>query len=428
MKLSYRFTLFFSVLLVSLLGAFSYIVHAQVRANLLANAERTLIAHLQHDSHHVAHSHGEIHRRVEGDSVYLRFWKNGELIEDSLPPALVDATDDRDRFVTKRIAFIRDGYLYQVEGLRDLTPTIEYLRTLRTALIVGCLLSLLVIVPFGLLSTRFLLSPFRSLASRTKQVDAQHLSFRFPEPRTRDEYGTLTRNFNMLLHRLDSSFEQVKRFATNASHELRTPLAVIIGQAEMALRRSRTEAEHREVTEKILQQGKYLRETINRMLLLADIERTSTASAATEIPVGKAVNEVLDSLSYAYQLESRNIVVKQVDSDLRYRGNEVILRTVLCNLLENAVKYSRANIILELSRSVKSLRCRVEDDGPGIPPDAREKIFEPFVRAVGKSGVKGHGLGLSIVKTCVETCRGAIHLDTSSLGGLSIEVVLPEPV
>jgi len=111
---------------------------------------------------------------------------------------------------------------------------------------------------------------------------------------------------------------------------------------------------------------------------------------------------------------------------LVFQGDRELFTSVVGNLIENAIKYSKSRILIRYGRGTGGLSVQVEDDGPGIPEDKREQVFEPFFKRSDSRQTQGHGIGLSIVKSCVEVAKGKIGLGTSALGGLSVQVFLPE--
>jgi len=435
MGLKLRFSLFFAFLLLCVLSGFSVLVYLEVRANLFTTAEQTLLGHLEHDSRHLDHGHQGLHADAEPSAkshIYLRIWKGGVLIEDSFPKKDVHFSggwgNQGDKIVHRWIEN-RNGQQYQVLGYYDLTATLAYLAALRRTLALGCLIALLLVVPLGLLASKTLLSPFRELAGAASRLSAKRLSFRFPEPKYSDEHGLLVKTFNSLLSRLEESFGHTARFATNASHELRTPLAVIIAHADMVLRKPREAHELQAALNKVFDQAIQLRSITHRLLMLADVEREETHKSATSIQVRRTVQEALSTLSYTHGESDRTVEIPEEKEEIQVLGNESLLFSIISNLLENALKYAASKVRVSFAKQSSGLMIEIEDDGPGIPEEEKEQVFEPFYRgrAQAASSKKGHGLGLSIVKASVQASRGSISLGKSRLGGLLVRIVIPEP-
>jgi len=436
-NLSVRFTLFLSCLSLILLGVFSVLVFGQARTKAHAFAQQSLVSLLEHEWEHIdlpQHQAKGKPGTPHFKDVYFRIWKHGILLFDSFPansgeefPLLGEVGKNK---LFHAIRKLHNGHDYELQGYYDLTSMEAYLNLLRNILAVGCFLALILIVPLSYFSTRFFLRPFRDLASQTSELSVERLDFRFDAPKQLDEYGLIIHNFNSLLNRLQKSFEQVKRFAMSASHEIRTPLAVIIGQGEMALRRPRGIEEYRSALEKSLESAKKLRQIVNRLLFLAELERLQEEKKKEVVSLNQALTSVGETLGQAYQGTGKSLEFELPETDLSVEGTKEMYEIIFTNLIENALKYSRSKIIVRCSTQPAGTLVQIEDDGPGIPETLREVVFEPLNRVPQESGksVRGHGLGLSIVKTCAESIRASLSLSESRLGGLLVSVSIPARV
>ncbi|NBV50373.1 sensor histidine kinase, partial [bacterium] len=263
-------------------------------------------------------------------------------------------------------------------------------------------------------------------AKKTSDLTADQLSFRLPEPKYRDEYGVLARNFNALFVRLEKSFIQLRHFAVSASHEMRTPLSVIISQTENALRNAEKNG-HQSHLNKILQSAIRLRNIMNQLFVLAEADRLGQENAGSSFEVKETIESALGDLKAVYLDMNKTLSVTHIPEQREFIGNQELFVSVFNNLLENALKYSKSRV--EISYAVKSsgLEVCIEDDGPGIPETQRESVFQPFFRGKKSESVvpTSHGLGLTIVQACVRAQQGSIELGESVLGGLSVSVKLP---
>ncbi len=434
MDLKFRFTLFFSAVCLVLLSIFSSLVYRQVKEKSFLQAEQDLKAlaeheweHLELPSHQAASKTGTPHFK----DVYLRIWKEGILLYNTFPKGMSEETHlgtiHEEKRLFHTIARTHNGHKYQISGLYDLSAILMHLNYIRKVLIFGCIIALLLIIPLSYFSTHFLLRPFRVLAEGTSQLNAEHLSFRFKQPKNLDEYGILTRNFNLLLDRLQKSFNQVQTFAVNASHELRTPLSVIIGQGEMAIRKPSSDVTHYiPIIQKMLQSAKSLRDVINRLFFLAEVERIEQENQKTEISVSDVIYDVVEGLHEPYRNNVKEISILG-NEQTTILGNRELFSSIITNLVENAVKYSKKRVQIHFEKNNSQFQLTIDDDGPGIEVNKREAVFEPFFRILkaNEHSASSHGLGLSIVKACIDAEHGAIWLSDSSLGGLSVKVSIP---
>lgn len=432
MTLRARFTLFFSLLLLFLLGGFSFLIFSWVKDDAIKTAENYLKTltlheweHLDLPSHQGIHAEEKTHYR----NVYLRIYKEGSLLYDAFPKneviELGSGLDLAQGKIFHSIEGFHEGHGYQIVGYYDVSLILQQLSLFRRTLVLGCLLALLVIVPISFLMTKVLLKPFRELASKTRTLTANDLSFRLPPPNSKDEFGMLATNFNSLFDRLEKSFTQVRDFAVNASHEIRTPLAVIITQLERAVRRPpETANESKLVFEKVLQPALNLRSITNQLFVLAEVERLGKELHQTEIVVDEVISGIVSNLREGLGESKKEIQIEKLQSEVKIHAKPDLFTSIATNLIENAFKYSKEKIRVSFGKDKNGFLLKIEDDGPGISSAQRDKVFEPFHRGDAKKdpSKKGHGLGLSIVRACVEAERGEITLKESQWGGLLAEV------
>lgn len=435
MSLRIRFTIFFTLLSSLLLILFSTTVFLEVRKESLTRVKIDLEALIEHEWEHIdlpAHQAKEKKGVPHFRDTYIRVWKNNILIFDSFPLGIespeVDGSVRRPSQIFYTLSRSHNGHQYRICGYFDLAATLKQLNFIRNVLFFGCLLAFLLIIPISLIFTRFLLKPFRTLAHQTTQLTAANLHFRFNQPRKDDEYGMLARNFNALLDKLQNSFQQISHFAVKASHELRTPLSVIISQGEMVTRKPPEKAsDWLPVVHKMLSQAKNLRNLINRLFVLSEIERMDDKKDLKPLNAKETIEEIIHIISEARKPLLKEISFQWKTPESIFKTNQEIFQSILINLVENAFKYSSHKVRVEGAINKESLILHIEDDGPGIEGVLRENVFEPFFTIPQKDGPteKGYGLGLSIVKACIVAIKGSIELGKSSMGGLAIKVVLP---
>ncbi len=416
MSLKVRFSLILTVVFAASFILLGVSVFSTVKERLLLTAEQVLAVHLDREWRHLQ-SHGGAFSSIPEATVseiYQRIYRDKEMVLNTLPEDLGE-----EKRLSHGFTGTIGSHRYEMLGYYDLRPTQRYLKELERTLFWRVLLSLLLLGPLCWGLTKFLIAPFQKLAKETSGIGAESLSFRFPEPARRDEYGILVRGFNLLMSRLDGSFQQIRRFATNASHELRTPITVVRGEAEFLLRRPRAEAEYRAGLERIVEHAESIQKTITRLLFFADLERMSLTSEKSVVPVAEKVQEIVRSLQPGSEK-----IIEIASGGVAFEGPSEILLSVVTNLLENALKYSREHVGVEFRKENGGLLLEVGDDGPGVPAGERGKLCEPFFKLSGAKA--GHGLGLSIVKACVDAVRGKLEFGESKWGGLKVHVWIPQ--
>lgn len=272
------------------------------------------------------------------------------------------------------------------------------------------------------------LRPVDVMAKRAAEITADHLNERIAIPNPEDELGQLGTAFNATLARLESSFDQLRRFTSDASHELRTPLTAIRSVGEVALSKGGTEKYYRDTI------GSMLEET-NRLTKLVESLLTMSRADAGRVPLHFAPVSLLDLARESANLlevlaeEKDQSIHVEGDPAIQVNADRTILRQALVNLIDNAVKFSPQNgsIQIRVRESGTHAIVEVQDSGPGIPPEHRTRIFERFYR-VDKARARqegGTGLGLSIVEWAVTAHRGTVEVDCESGSGSAFRILLP---
>jgi heavy metal sensor kinase len=279
----------------------------------------------------------------------------------------------------------------------------------------------------GYLLARRALRPVADMIAEAKTITAENLSARLSVDNPDDEIGRLARMFNETLARLESSFDQLKRFTADASHELRTPLTAIRSVGEVALSEHRSDAEYRETISSMLEETDRLARLVDTLLMLARADARSVKLQRDKIDLRSLAREVVDHLAALHE-EKHQTVVTDRNGPVIVIADRLVLRQAVINLLDNAIKYSPdgATIRVAVSRRDRSALLDVADTGPGIPAEHRAHIFDRFYR-VDKARSRhlgGAGLGLSIARSAVELHGGSISLESSE-NGSTFRVQLP---
>jgi heavy metal sensor kinase len=281
----------------------------------------------------------------------------------------------------------------------------------------------------GYLLAQRTLAPLEIMARRAEQITSERLHERLPNAETGDELGHLARIFNSLLARLEQSFEQLRRFTSDASHELRTPLTSIRSVGEVRLQKDGSSDEYRDTIGSML-------EEVNRLTALIDSLLTISRADEGRIQLHPTVFSAMDLAREAVGLfdvlveEKRQKIAVEGDENVSVKGDRVFLRQALVNVIHNAVKYSPVGgmIFVRVKHQPgDSLRLEVADNGPGIASEHSTRIFDRFYR-VDESrsrGPGGAGLGLSIAQWAVRVHGGDIQLLPTPGAGCTFQICLP---
>jgi heavy metal sensor kinase len=279
----------------------------------------------------------------------------------------------------------------------------------------------------GYVLARRALLPIDQLAGEARRITAERLHERLSVPNQHDEIGRLAAVINETFARLESSFDQLRRFTADASHELRTPLSVIRGIGELGLAETRTPREYREAMGSMLEEVDRLTRLVDTLLRLSRGDAGTVRLAPEVIDLGALAREVGASLSILAE-ERRQRLCVEVGDNVRVSADRLVLRDAIANLVDNAIKYgpSGSTILVTVNSDAAHVALRVTDYGPGISPEHRARIFDRFYRVdEGRSReLGGTGLGLAIAKWAVEANGGTIELENTDTGA-TFRIVLP---
>jgi two-component system, OmpR family, sensor kinase len=317
-------------------------------------------------------------------------------------------------------------YSYTLVVWKSMDALAQEAKTLRQSILFGVPIALALAGLGGWTIASRSLKPLSALAAQADRIDhgLDDVQLRVPNPE--DELGLFARAFNRLLERVASLLRTQRAFMADASHQLRTPVSVIRTTAEVTLSRSdRTNDEYRESLEIVARQSLRLTKMVDDMFMLAMVD----VEARPLQPAPLYLNEVLDSVARdAGPLASdRGIsVVSSAFDDISLVADEDLVRQMIWNLVENAVRYGRTGGTIQLSvhRSASTVEVTIEDDGPGIAAADRTRVFDRFVRLETAGGAAGAGLGLPIARWIAQEHRGSLVLDDTARG-CRFRIVLP---
>ncbi|WP_256749691.1 sensor histidine kinase [Mesorhizobium sp. Mes31] len=243
-------------------------------------------------------------------------------------------------------------------------------------------------------------------------------------PGAQSEIRPLIDALNAYMERVRAQMAAQRRFIANAAHQLRTPLALLSTQASYALRESAADARQEALVALQASSGRLAR-LAEQLLTLSRAEPGSRRPRADRIDLTEAARHVLET--QAPTAISRNIDLGLEEAGpVPVIGDGTMLREMIVNLVDNALRYSAAGgtVTVKLAAVDGEAVLTVADDGPGIPMDERDHVFERFYRIAG-STEEGSGLGLAIVREVVENAGGRVTLGDGTAGGLVVEVRLP---
>ena len=296
-------------------------------------------------------------------------------------------------------------------------------------LLVGLPLALGLAAFGGYYLARRALSPVERMARRAQEINAERLGARIEVENPDDELGLLARAFNETLSRLERSFEQLKRFTSDASHELRTPLTAIRSVGEVGLQKEGGSEYHREVIGSMLEEAGRLSRLVESLLTMARADAGQIKLNRSTVCVLRFVEEVCSVLDVLLEEKNQELSLDG-NQELSVEADSLVLRQILINLLDNAIKYSPAGGRIQirvLPGGAGMVAIEVEDCGPGIAPEHRDKVFDRFYRIdEGRSrDAGGAGLGLAIARWGAEVHGGRLELADAQKTGSIFRILLP---
>jgi signal transduction histidine kinase len=292
-----------------------------------------------------------------------------------------------------------------------------YEETRATALVASAVFGALVFLVVGGATWWLLGASLRPVVRMTRQAAewSEHdLDHRFALGPPQDELTELAATLDGLLDRLAASLRRERRFSAELSHELRTPLAHVLAETELALSRERQPAEYQEALQTIRQSADQLSRTVDA-LIAAEVYQAGSGGTADAQQV--AVGAVAACAKLAWQLEIE-VEITQPARPLRIGVASDFAERILQPVIENACRYGSSRVTVAVAREDSSVLYAIEDDGPGVADDERERIFEPGERGIagGLNGAGGAGLGLSLVRRLVRSVQGDVFVEPATSG------------
>jgi two-component system, OmpR family, sensor kinase len=344
------------------------------------------------------------------------------------PPTLGGTVELRDyRIENRRIpvtANIDDhfvGYVY-MQYARPLADVQATVNRVRFFLLVGVLSGAGLALLAGLWIATRAMAPIAALTAAAREIErTRDPARRVPTTEADDEVAELSRTLDGMLAALDearteqeSALQRQREFVADASHELRTPLTSVLANLELLA--ETLDGDRGEAAQSALRSSRRMRRLVADLLLLA---RADAERQAPKVPtdVGEVLMEAAGELSAVADGHELHVDADHVIVD----GARDELHRLVLNLMENAVRHTPPGTTIRagVERENGSAIVTVEDDGPGIDPDLRDRVFERFVRGSGDSG-RSFGLGLSIVRAVAESHGGSVRVESPTTTDASI--------
>jgi heavy metal sensor kinase len=243
----------------------------------------------------------------------------------------------------------------------------------------------------------------------------------------RDELGRLARTFNEMISRLRDSFLRINQFSIDVSHELKTPLTILKGQTEVALRKERDNEDYKNILRSNLEEIDRMAEIIDDLLLLSKADTKEIKLNVEDVSLRDLIADVCMNVKIFADNKGIGLIIKELE-DVKIKGDELKLRRMFLNIVENGIKYTPNGGMVEISSFINNgcVQIDIRDNGVGIAEDDIKFVFDRFYRGdKSRKRESGSGLGLSISKWIADVHKGTIEVKSRLSEGSLFSIKLP---
>ncbi|MBU6299486.1 MAG: HAMP domain-containing histidine kinase [Alphaproteobacteria bacterium] len=433
---SFRLTAIFALLFVGatlvLSGVLYAIVDSAFKSEVLLNAGQDLAAIRKgYDSEGISEAKEVVNQRLARPTTsnfLLLQNAGGKKIAGNLPaitPAVgtvrlpISAARKDDRRAEHRILgrgqFIAPG-VYAFAG-QDLAVFNAAEREALRAIGWTLTAALIFAVAAGILLSRGFLRRMDTITQTCQAIMAGQLSDRIPVPGTQDELSRLASTINAMLDRINALMENVRQISTDIAHDLRTPLTRLRHHLELARAEAATVDEYGVAVDHGIEDTNRILSIFSALLRISQIEAGAGRASFQRVDLQKIVKNLADLYGPAAE-DKKHILEANADSSVDVFGDRELLSQMFVNLIENAITHTPdgARVTIDMTATEASVSVRVADNGPGIPPDEREKVFRRFYRLERGRSTPGSGLGLALVAAIAQIHYATVELSDNAPG------------
>jgi heavy metal sensor kinase len=337
----------------------------------------------------------------------------------------IENTNSRIRMIT--IPIMENNQVSFIQVGSSLADFDETMKKLLIIMIIGIPTSLSVIVIVGYFMAKKSLKPVDQIRKAAVKISSSNLDERIDIKGRKDELGRLAETFNAMIARLKDSFQRTNQFSIDVSHELKTPLTILKGETEVVLRKERDNEEYKKLLQSNLEEIDRMARIIDDLLLLSKADSKDMKLNIENISLRDLVADVCANMKIFADRKEITLVADEL-ADVRLIGDELKLRRMLWNIIENGIKYTPKGGGMNVSSYTNNgfVCVNVKDNGIGISGDDIEYIFDRFYRADrSRKRESGSGLGLSISKWIAEAHKGTIEVTSQPSKGSQFLIKLP---
>jgi heavy metal sensor kinase len=303
----------------------------------------------------------------------------------------------------------------------------ETIRKLLLIIIISIPTSIIVTIVVGYFMAKKALRPVDQIRRAAVKISSSNLDEKIDITGRRDELGRLAETFNAMIGRLKDAFQRINQFSIDVSHELKTPLTILKGETEVALRKEREKDDYQKLLLSNLEEIDRMSCIIDDLLLLSKADTKEIKLNIEEVALRDLIMDVCMNMKVVADKKSVALQISELE-DVRLKGDELKLRRMLLNVVENGIKYSHVGGKVSVSSYVNDgyARIDVKDDGIGISEEDIKYVFDRFYRADrSRKRESGSGLGLSISRWIAGAHKGSIEVKSQPAQGSVFTIKLP---
>ena len=292
----------------------------------------------------------------------------------------------------------------------------------RAALVASVVLSLIVLVVVALVTRAILAHALRPVADMTASARAwsdRDLDERFGFGRPYDELTELAATLDQLLDRNAAALRRERRLTAEISHELRTPLARIAAEAELALRRTRSEEEYRAALDVVEQNARTMARIIDTLLAAARAGADATQDSASALEAAERATGAATEVARAHGIE---LAIEPACADAQVAANLELTTQILQPVVDNACRHARTRATIGIDRAERAVVFTIGDDGEGVSAEDTQRIFLPGVRGRATIDGSGAGLGLALARRLAESVGGTVEASPGPTGAFTVRI------
>ena len=356
----------------------------------------------------------------------LSRWPDLEVQKDGWMRFHLNADGQRDGpHVAQATSFVLAGGVQLLVG-RDLAENVAFRNRIVAALVSSGALMLVLGLVGGIVLSRRALARIETINRTGDLIMAGEFDRRIPLKGSGDEFDRLAQNLNAMLDQIERLMAGMRQVTDNIAHDLRSPLGRLRSRIEMALIEEPSTERYREVLQQTIGEADHLLATFTALLDIAEAEAGSPRAQLAPLDLAAFARDLADLYEPVAEEKGLTLTLDAGSAPVEVRGDRHMLSRAIANLVENALKYTPAGgtVRVAVTPDGAMARLTVADNGPGIPAEERERVFDRFYRLEASRTTEGNGLGLSLARAVVRLHGGTITLEDNG-PGLRAVVALP---